>query len=64
MLVSGFRFSMASLDPNENNMKSCRAKYEVEEMCRDLWNWASKNPYSYVGSPDKSNIITHPSIPK
>lgn len=31
-----------------------RAKYGVEEMCRDLWNWASKNPYGY-GSPDSSN---------
>ena len=51
----GFRFSMASLNPNENNMKSCRAKCWVKEMCRDLWNWASKNPYGYAGSPDKSN---------
>ncbi|CAD6332585.1 unnamed protein product [Miscanthus lutarioriparius] len=32
-----------------------KAKYGVEEMCRDLWNWASKNPYGYAGSPDKSN---------
>jgi len=55
VLVFGFRFGMASLDPNENNMKSCRAKYGAEEMCTDLWNWASKNPYGYAGSPDKSN---------
>ncbi|KAJ1702218.1 hypothetical protein LUZ63_001997 [Rhynchospora breviuscula] len=24
-----------------------RAKYGIEEMCRDKWNWASKNPYGY-----------------
>ncbi|KAJ4774792.1 UDP-glucose 4-epimerase [Rhynchospora pubera] len=23
------------------------AKYGIEEMCRDQWNWASKNPYGY-----------------
>ncbi|XWS38224.1 hypothetical protein CRYUN_Cryun19dG0112400 [Craigia yunnanensis] len=28
-----------------------KAKYGIEEMCRDLWNWPSKNPYGY-GSPD------------
>ncbi|KAK4743847.1 hypothetical protein SAY87_010159 [Trapa incisa] len=27
-----------------------KAKYGIEEMCRDQWNWASKNPYGY-GSP-------------
>jgi hypothetical protein len=53
VLVDVFR--MAFLDPNENNMKTCRAKYGIEEMCRDLWNWASKNPYGYAGSPGKSN---------
>ena len=26
----------------------CRAKYGIEEMCRDQWNWASKNPYGYA----------------
>ncbi|XP_072970180.1 bifunctional UDP-glucose 4-epimerase and UDP-xylose 4-epimerase 1-like [Typha angustifolia] len=26
-----------------------RAKYGIEEMCRDQWNWASKNPYGYTG---------------
>lgn len=25
-----------------------KAKYGIEEMCRDQWNWASKNPYGYV----------------
>ncbi|KAJ4746796.1 UDP-glucose 4-epimerase [Rhynchospora pubera] len=24
-----------------------RAKYGIDEMCRDQWNWASKNPYGY-----------------
>ncbi|PKU63798.1 bifunctional UDP-glucose 4-epimerase and UDP-xylose 4-epimerase 1-like isoform X1 [Dendrobium catenatum] len=24
-----------------------RAKYGIEEMCRDQWNWASNNPYGY-----------------
>ncbi|GMN31548.1 hypothetical protein TIFTF001_003312 [Ficus carica] len=28
-----------------------KARYGIEEMCRDQWNWASKNPYGY-GSPD------------
>ncbi|KAH7657852.1 UDP-glucose 4-epimerase protein [Dioscorea alata] len=28
-----------------------KAKYGIEEMCRDQWNWASKNPWGY-GSPD------------
>ncbi|PPS08014.1 hypothetical protein GOBAR_AA12631 [Gossypium barbadense] len=27
-----------------------RAKYGIEEMCKDQWNWASKNPFGY-GSP-------------
>lgn len=25
----------------------CRAKFNVDDMCRDQWNWASKNPYGY-----------------
>ncbi|XP_047972780.1 UDP-glucose 4-epimerase GEPI48-like [Salvia hispanica] len=24
-----------------------KAKYGIDEMCRDQWNWASKNPYGY-----------------
>lgn len=28
-----------------------RAKYGIEEMCRDQWNWASKNPYGYRSQP-------------
>ncbi|XP_072968432.1 UDP-glucose 4-epimerase GEPI48-like [Typha angustifolia] len=31
-----------------------RAKYGIDEMCRDQWNWASKNPYGYE-SPDSTN---------
>ncbi|XP_072994397.1 UDP-glucose 4-epimerase GEPI48 [Typha latifolia] len=31
-----------------------RAKYGIDEMCRDQWNWASKNPYGYA-SPDSTN---------
>ncbi|ONK59962.1 uncharacterized protein A4U43_C08F12740 [Asparagus officinalis] len=28
-----------------------KAKYGIDDMCRDQWNWASKNPYGY-GSPE------------
>jgi UDP-glucose 4-epimerase len=31
----------------------CRAKYVIEEMCRDQWNWARKNPYGYCGNAEK-----------
>ncbi|CAI0441681.1 unnamed protein product [Linum tenue] len=31
-----------------------KAKFGIEEMCRDQWNWASKNPYGY-SSPDAHN---------
>ncbi|KAL5552297.1 hypothetical protein UlMin_002473 [Ulmus minor] len=31
-----------------------KAKYGIEEMCRDQWNWASKNPYGY-GSADSTD---------
>ncbi|KAJ8436551.1 hypothetical protein Cgig2_031492 [Carnegiea gigantea] len=31
-----------------------KANYGIEEMCRDQWNWASKNPYGY-GSPDNKD---------
>ncbi|XP_074306508.1 UDP-glucose 4-epimerase GEPI48-like [Silene latifolia] len=30
-----------------------KAKYGIEEMCRDQWNWASKNPYGYNPADDK-----------
>ncbi|XP_058086022.1 bifunctional UDP-glucose 4-epimerase and UDP-xylose 4-epimerase 1-like [Magnolia sinica] len=28
-----------------------KARYGVEEMCRDQWNWASKNPWGYHSQP-------------
>ncbi|KAF5734830.1 bifunctional UDP-glucose 4-epimerase and UDP-xylose 4-epimerase 1-like isoform X3 [Tripterygium wilfordii] len=28
------------------------AKYGIEEMCRDQWNWASKNPWGYQSKPE------------
>ncbi|CAI8584295.1 unnamed protein product [Vicia faba] len=28
-----------------------KAKYGVEEMCRDQWNWAKNNPWGYSGKP-------------
>ncbi|KAH7550074.1 hypothetical protein JRO89_XS13G0131500 [Xanthoceras sorbifolium] len=31
-----------------------KAKYGIDEMCRDQWIWASQNPYGY-GSPDSTN---------
>ncbi|XP_021757674.1 UDP-glucose 4-epimerase GEPI48-like [Chenopodium quinoa] len=31
-----------------------KAKFGIDEMCRDQWNWASKNPYGY-GSPDNED---------
>ncbi|XP_021894834.1 UDP-glucose 4-epimerase GEPI48 [Carica papaya] len=31
-----------------------KSKYGIEEMCRDQWNWASKNPYGY-GSPETNH---------
>ncbi|KAA8520956.1 hypothetical protein F0562_011629 [Nyssa sinensis] len=42
----------ASTDKAEHELK-WKAKYGIEEMCRDQWNWASKNPYGY-GSPDST----------
>ncbi|WVZ24885.1 hypothetical protein V8G54_003429 [Vigna mungo] len=30
---------------------SWKAKYGVEEMCRDQWNWAKNNPWGYTGKP-------------
>ncbi|KAK1565740.1 hypothetical protein Q3G72_033803 [Acer saccharum] len=31
-----------------------KAKYGINEMCRDQWIWASQNPYGY-GSPESTN---------
>ncbi|KAK3434421.1 hypothetical protein EUGRSUZ_D01906 [Eucalyptus grandis] len=28
-----------------------KAKYGVEEMCRDQWNWGSNNPWGYLSEP-------------
>ncbi|KAG5563466.1 hypothetical protein RHGRI_006032 [Rhododendron griersonianum] len=36
----------ASTDKAEREL-NWKAKYGIEEMCRDQWNWASKNPYGY-----------------
>ncbi|XP_020978853.1 UDP-glucose 4-epimerase GEPI48 isoform X2 [Arachis ipaensis] len=43
----------ASTEKAERELK-WKAKYGVEEMCRDQWNWASKNPYGY-GSEDSKD---------
>lgn len=40
----------ASTDKAEREL-NWKAKYGIDEMCRDQWNWASKNPYGY-GSPE------------
>ncbi|XP_020098368.1 UDP-glucose 4-epimerase 5-like [Ananas comosus] len=44
----------ASIAKAEKELK-WKTKYGIDEMCRDQWNWASKNPYGYCGSPDNSN---------
>ncbi|KAF3792392.1 UDP-glucose 4-epimerase [Nymphaea thermarum] len=31
-----------------------KAKFGIDEMCRDQWQWASQNPWGY-GSPDTTN---------
>ncbi|MQM07244.1 hypothetical protein Taro_040082 [Colocasia esculenta] len=43
----------ASTDKAEKEL-NWRAKYGIEEMCRDQWNWANKNPWGY-GTPDSAN---------
>ena len=47
---------VARVQPERNKLGELgfRYKYGVEEMCRDLWNWASKNPYGY-GSTDNGH---------
>ncbi|KAI7989341.1 hypothetical protein LOK49_LG13G01004 [Camellia lanceoleosa] len=42
----------ASTDKAEHQL-NWKAKYGIEEMCRDQWKWASKNPYGYE-SPDST----------
>ncbi|XP_061374113.1 UDP-glucose 4-epimerase GEPI48-like [Gastrolobium bilobum] len=41
----------ASTEKAERELK-WKAKYGIVEMCRDQWNWASKNPYGYGDSAD------------
>ncbi|GJN34204.1 hypothetical protein PR202_gb22848 [Eleusine coracana subsp. coracana] len=49
-------FSSTAKAERELNWK---AKYGIQEMCRDLWNWASKNPYGYASSESpKQNGIS------
>ncbi|KAG6391450.1 hypothetical protein SASPL_149204 [Salvia splendens] len=36
----------AETDKAEKELK-WKAKFGIDEMCRDQWNWASKNPYGY-----------------
>ncbi|XP_059662204.1 UDP-glucose 4-epimerase GEPI48 [Cornus florida] len=42
----------ASTDKAKRELK-WKAKYGIDEMCLDQWNWASKNPYGY-GSPESA----------
>jgi UDP-glucose 4-epimerase len=42
----------ASKEKAERELK-WKAKYGIDDMCRDQWNWASKNPYGYVSSDPK-----------
>jgi len=28
-----------------------KAKLSITDICRDQWNWASKNPYGYEDAP-------------
>jgi UDP-glucose 4-epimerase len=48
-------FSVTAKAERELNWK---AKYGIDEMCRDQWNWASKNPYGY-GSRDSTKQNGH-----
>ncbi|KAK4262903.1 hypothetical protein QN277_028396 [Acacia crassicarpa] len=43
----------ASTEKAERELK-WTAKYGIEEMCRDQWNWASNNPYGYESQPQES----------
>ncbi|PRQ17407.1 UDP-glucose 4-epimerase GEPI48 [Rosa rugosa] len=43
----------ASTDKAEREL-NWKAKYNIDDMCRDQWNWASKNPYGY-GPQDNSS---------
>ncbi|KAI3990597.1 hypothetical protein MKX01_022897 [Papaver californicum] len=43
----------ASTDKAKGELR-WEAKYGVDQMCRDQWNWASKNPWGY-GPPDTTD---------
>ncbi|XP_059643916.1 UDP-glucose 4-epimerase GEPI48-like [Cornus florida] len=36
-----------------------KAKYGIDEMSRDQWNWASKNPYGYGSPKSGASLIAH-----
>ncbi|KAE9606534.1 hypothetical protein Lal_00013996 [Lupinus albus] len=44
----------ASTEKAERELK-WKAKYGIDEMCRDQWNWASKNPYGYESQEDSTD---------
>ncbi|KEH32734.1 UDP-glucose 4-epimerase [Medicago truncatula] len=44
----------ASTRKAENEL-GWKAKYGIEEMCRDQWNWASNNPWGYQLEPGFGN---------
>ncbi|CAN4127231.1 unnamed protein product [Withania somnifera] len=59
MVLSGRRpgdaeIVFAATEKAERELK-WKAKYGIEEMCRDQWNWAKKNPYGYEGTPESNN---------
>ncbi|KAK6158417.1 hypothetical protein DH2020_005731 [Rehmannia glutinosa] len=55
----------AETDKAERELK-WKAKYGIDEMCRDQWNWASKNPYGEPWIRDDSNFFVsspiHPDV--
>lgn len=40
-----------------NTELNWKAVLTVDEACRDLWNWTSKNPYGYSDKPDPTDDI-------
>ena len=41
--------AMCYADPTKaNNELGRKAKYNIEDMCNDTWNWQSKNPNGYT----------------
>ncbi|GFZ01498.1 UDP-D-glucose/UDP-D-galactose 4-epimerase 5 [Actinidia rufa] len=53
----------ASTEKAEHEL-NWKAKYGIEEMCRDQWNWASKNPYGYESqdSTDLAWFLVFPTV--